>query len=246
MSVLMKNLLPGILLIFCISTAYPQKIRDTYKATSSYDLEVQNKVYDKDSDKVYEDLITRARVYYDKSGDWVLLEQMETNKDKPLEITLIDFKNASRVQLNDKSTKVAFLKAHEKMSIPSYMKDDYKLEIGESSEKDGMTITKAKYLVEDGHKANVDIEMTKDIKAPNYLKWMPVIQDDLDEQFPVSIRYISEGKMGMMSNKSVRSYDFKNNINHSFKTTDLIFPKRHLEDITEVESVGEDAMDDER
>jgi lipopolysaccharide export LptBFGC system permease protein LptF len=242
----MKNVILSFLLIVPLSAVFSQEIRKEYKATASYDMEVKNKVYDKESDKVYENLIIKARVYYDKGGDWVMIEQLETNKDKPLEISVIDFKNTSKIQLNDKSTKVAFVKEHKEMSIPSYLKDEYKLEMGESIEKDGMTITSAKYIVEQGNKANADIEMTEYIKAPNYLKWMPIIQDDLGKYFPLNIKYNSEGKMGMMSQKTVNAYDFKENISHKFSTAELVFPKKHMEEITEEENGGEDAMDDQR
>lgn len=220
----MKTIIHIILaVVLCTASSTAQEIREAYKATSSYDINVFNKVTDKETGKIYRELKTKARVYYNENNDFVIIEQLEANNDKPLELSVIDFSNGSHIILKDKANQTALIKSYAKPEIPSYMKKEYDLQMGEEEERDGLSVMFAKYIVKDQYPEVAEIELTPQVKAPSYLNWMPILQDDLAGHFPLKTDYKKEGKGGMMTETIIETSEFRNENPFNFATIELKF-----------------------
>ncbi len=213
-----------IVLVFCL-TAMGQEIRDAYNATSSYDINVYNKVTDKESGKVHKELKTKSRVYYDESNDFVILEELDVNTNEALEVTIIDFKNGTHILLKDKSDKTAIIKSYSSPIIPSHLKKEYDLQMGKEEKHSGLNVKSAKYIVKDQHLEQVDLKLSPSIVAPSYLDWMPLLHDDLAGHFPVKTEYRSEGKDGIMTETMIEASEFKHENPFHIATFDLNIKK---------------------
>lgn len=210
-----------LIFLFSATLVFSQEVRESYNANKSYDMQFQKLVKD-DKGEELRKLTIDSRIYYSDDKDFVIIEQISGKENSTLELSIIDFKLGMQLFMKDKATGEAILKPYSKKEIPSYMRQDFTFEDIDKYEKDGMSIVKSKYIEEGRMKVEADVEITEYIQAPSYLEWMPLIQKDLDSNFPLYLSHKSEFK-GMLNETVIKTNNFNNNQPFNFSTIDLNF-----------------------
>lgn len=203
-----------------------QELQKNYSFDASYDLYINRKStwISTQEESKYGSMEVKARIYFNKAKDIILIDQLETSKDRPLELSILDLKNGLEIRLRDKNNKEAKVKPYSTGHKPASMMEKYDFILSEWVDENGVRTNKAKYIVDtDDLKVDATVVLT-DQDLVSYLEWMPLI-DYKPEYFPKSIDYLStsiKGDMEVKMNVEVSKIQLDNPF--SFKTTDLIIP----------------------